>query len=263
MPSDIAVGFVLYNPGESAIQRINMLALAGYCVYVFDNSVLFSANRAALAPKEVRYAAAGHNLGLGVGLSQVCATAYGDGWKRLLFFDQDTRFNLTTLTHVERAAKDFDGAGIYDDYAIFTFSGGLPLSERVLDVDLAISSGSLFNLDHLLSIGWHNSSYFVDCVDYEICLRLRERGLKIGLVAGVPGFDHASEQDDKTVSVFGYLFKGRRYAQRRVCDALSAYCKLIFRCLRRGRFRDFLVIGRSMFIYLAGQILATIFIRSR
>ncbi|MBR7784688.1 hypothetical protein KDM89_21375, partial [Undibacterium sp. LFS511W] len=73
----------------------------------------------------------------------------------------------------------------------------------VEDVLVAISSGSMFFLENLKLIGWHNQTYFVDGVDYECCLRARQYGLKIGKCGDTPGFDHVSEQPDKVFAIFG------------------------------------------------------------
>ena len=58
-----------------------------------------------------------------------------------------------------------------DSFASITFdsspgkfdSQGKPFIE---EVSFTINSGTLFFLENLRQIGWHNKSYFVDCVDY-------------------------------------------------------------------------------------------------
>ncbi len=119
---------------------------------------------------------------------------------------------------------------------------------------LAISSGSLFNLPALKKIGWHNEDYFVDCVDYELCLRARRCGFKIGLIKNAPDFDHVTEQPDQTVTLFGKKLLVRRYSATRIKDALRAYLKLIVVGVFQNRPRDTYALTRSLGLYIFGQL---------
>ena len=121
---------------------------------------------------------------------------------------------------------------------------------------LAISSGSLFFLSNLNKMGGHNTSYFVDGVDYEICLNARRNQLKVGLCANTPGFDHVSEQPDKVIHLFNSSLPLRRYSAARIFDALSAYIKIIFASIRFAEWKFSYVIIRSFAIYLLGLVLS-------
>ena len=45
------------------------------------------------------------------------------------------------------------------------------LDKNVIDVKLLRNSGIIFLLDHLKHINWFDTSFFVDGVDYDFCLR--------------------------------------------------------------------------------------------
>jgi rhamnosyltransferase len=141
-------------------------------------------------------------------------------------------------------------------YAALVFSGHPDTNHSVQEVRLAISSGSLFNLTALQQIGWHNEKYFVDCVDYEFCVRARRYGFKIGLIKNTPDFDHVTEQPDRKISVFGKQVLVRRYSATRVKDALGAYVKLIIGGLFRSRLIDTYTLTRSAGLYIFGQLTA-------
>ncbi|MGD9842810.1 MAG: hypothetical protein AB7F79_07165 [Steroidobacteraceae bacterium] len=262
--ASLTIGFVTYNPGLAFYERLKWLADAGYATYVFDNSPETRATRACCDSfTNVHYATAGNNVGLGVGLSVITATAYYDGYPMLLFFDQDTCFTAETLQFI----AGFSGAHpreILEKYVTVVFDARQNAAQQIYqveDVMLAISSGSLFMLENFKKIGWHNPRYFVDCVDYEMCLRARNKGYRIGKCSNTPGFDHESEQPDRFVSIFNKRLPLRRYAGVRIKDSTSAYLRLIAFTLRRFDWRAAGVMSRSFLIFLLGQVLSRTVLR--
>jgi rhamnosyltransferase len=162
-----AIGLILYHPEESLLRRIDQMINLGFCVYVFDNSPFDSRfARNIQENQNIYYLTAGKNVGLGVSLSTLCATAYIHGYQRLLFLDQDTGISTQTLEFIETFTQTLS-TSIQQQYAALVFDGRPAADHSVQEVRLAISSGSLFNLTALQQIGWHNENYFVDCVDYE------------------------------------------------------------------------------------------------
>lgn len=252
--TDYAVGLVLYNPEKSLIERVDQMISLGFRVYVFDNSP-FGAKFTGNMQKSqgVFYLTAGKNVGIGYSLSTLCATAYAHGYQRLLFLDQDTGISPSTLEFIEEFPKSI-ATDIEQQYVALVFNGQPAAEHSIHDVRLAISSGSLFNLPALKEIGWHNEKYFVDCVDYELCVRARRFGFKIGLINNTPDFDHVTEQPDRKVNFFGKQLLVRRYSATRIKDALSAYLKLIFGGLFKNRLGDTCALTKSMGLYVFGQL---------
>jgi len=253
-----AIGLVLYHPEESLLKRVDQMVNLGFRVYVFDNSPFDARySRAIQNNPNISYLTAGKNVGIGYSLATLCATAYAHGFLRLLFLDQDTGISVRTLEFIETYPQSFP-TDIEQQYAALVFSGHLAVDHSVEDVRLAISSGSLFNLSALKQIGWHNENYFVDCVDYELCLRARRCGFKIGLIRNTPDFDHVTEQPDQTLKLFEKKLLVRRYSATRIKDALSAYLKLIVGNLFKNQPSDSYAVIRSMGIYIFGQLAARI-----
>lgn len=251
-----AIGLVLYHPEEALLKRVELMVNLGFHVYVFDNSPFDSQYSHIIKNNtSVDYLTAGKNVGIGYSLSTLCATAYAHGYSHLLFLDQDTGISEITLEFIDNFSVSLQD-NIKQHYAAVVFNGSPADTQSVQEVRLAISSGSLFNLTILKYIGWHNENYFVDCVDYELCLRTRRLGYKIGIVRNTPDFDHVSEQPDKSISIFGKRVLVRRYSSRRIADAIRAYVKIIFGGLFINKISDTFVMMKSLVIYTANQLIA-------
>lgn len=269
MKYDFAIGFVTYHPSPDFLDRLELLNRLGCKVYLYDNSPDHSSTRQRIKTLEsITYVTAGKNLGLGVGLSTICAQAYYDSFPNLLFFDQDTIFNQETINFIQEFCSG-NLKRIQSEYSLIVFGESghriedqstLALSCKfdLIDVSLAISSGSLFILENLKKIGWHNEKYFVDGVDYEICLKSLANNLKIGKCFNTPGFDHSSEQPDKAYKIFGVSLSLRRYSLFRIIDTTKSNKRLLLSSLKMGQFKFSLSIMRSYAIYAVAQILARI-----
>lgn len=251
---DYAVGLVIYHPEESVFKRIDQMIQLGYRVYVFDNSP--NDDRYTQAIKNhlnIFYLTTGKNVGLGYSLSTLCATAYAHGYQRLLFLDQDTGISGNTLEFIGQYPSRLP-VEVERQYAALVFKGTPAPNQNLTEVSLAISSGSLFSLPVLKQIGWHNKKYFVDCVDYELCVRARRSGFRIGIVNNTPDFDHVTEQPDRAINIFGKQLLFRRYSATRINDAMGAYLKLIVGDLLKNRPGDTYALIRSMALYIFGQL---------
>ena len=252
--TDYAIGLVIFHPEENLFRRIDQMIQLGYKVYVFDNSPDDDKYTKAIKKNPaIYYMTAGKNVGIGYSLSTLCATAYAYGDQKLLFLDQDTGISTRTLDFIDKYPKTLP-IETERQYAALVFKGDSSPIHELTEVSLAISSGSLFNLPCLKQIGWHNEKYFVDCVDYELCVRARRCGFKIGIIDNTPDFDHVTEQPDRSINIFGKQLLFRRYSAARIKDALHAYLKLIFGGLLTNRPSDTYALIRSMGLYIFGQL---------
>jgi rhamnosyltransferase len=261
MVRKIAIGFVIYGANINQLNRVQEASHLGFSVYVYDNSPEknnsqdFAKNRG-----NVVYLTCGKNAGLGLGMASVCAQAYSDGHSALLFFDQDTIFNNDTLSFIEEFyVKHSDLSAKYSAIAFNAKKLNSSTNQNIHNVLLSINSGSLFFLENLKKINWHNEKYFVDCVDYEFCLNSKILGFEIGEFSLTPGFDHFSEQDDKHYKIFGRIYSLRTYSLTRVYDTCLASLKLIFKSIMAFQIKFFLVILRLLVIYIATQFFVRIF----
>lgn len=263
MPRQIAVGFVTYYPSDAAISRMRVAADSGFAIYVFDNSPDNSALREFCnVNANCRYFTCGKNVGLGFGISTVCAHAYYDSYPALLFFDQDTVFNQDTLNFVElfycanEALASTHSALVFNSKACD--KPGSAQHGAIRNVRLAISSGSLFLLSNLKKLNWHNDKYFVDWVDYEFCLRSAINNLAIGEYSCTPGFDHRAEQDDVRYKICGSLYLLRAYSLRRFVDTMHAGAKLILLSSLKGKWFFTAMFVRLLTLYVVSQAMVRI-----
>lgn len=259
---EIAIGVVTYGKCETLFPRLQKAAEAGFAIYLFDNSPDICETRnfcKDVLKEKVKYITCGKNIGLGYGISAISAQAYYDAHKAMIFFDQDTVFNNSTLDFVENYfAKNSDKLKNYS--AVVFNAKNIPVLQ---DAIFIISSGSLFILDNVKKMNWHNENYFVDCVDYEFCLRSDNFGFKVGELGLVPGFDHQSEQPDAVYKVFGKERMLRKYSTRRVKDAVKGSLKLIFSSLASGNLKYFLASIKSFIGYCLWQFLVRVLIMTK
>lgn len=259
MKRKIAIGLVIYNSNASLIFRLQEIIKLGFSVYIFDNSPDNDSTRVFAQKydhKTLRYITCGKNVGLGYGITALCAEAYYEEFGALVFFDQDTVFKGETIEFIENFYTN--NQSLKSSYSTIVFNSKNHGNNKIKDVLLAISSGSMFFLENLKKINWHNEKYFVDCVDYEFCLRSNNNNLKIGEYSSTPGFDHESEQPDVKYMFFGRAVLLRKYSAARMVDAISASVKLIGASIRTINFVFAYTMARSLFLYVSFQVLARI-----
>ena len=270
-PRKLALGVVVYQAEASLSRRLQQALDARFSVYLFDNSPHDSTLRDFARDKaRCHYTTCGKNLGLGVGISAVCSQAHYDGFSALMFFDQDTVFDARTIEFVERFLVRHQDKSREYSAVVFNAKDRADTGNQdaddwasTRDVTMAISSGTTFFLANLQKMNWHNTSYFVDCVDYEFCLNSERHGLKIAEFSKTPGFDHLSEQPDKVYRFLGRDHAIRRYSASRIRDTLWASMRLALTALRNGRFGFFAKMVRSVCIYASFQIIARLIRRAR
>lgn len=256
--SKYAVGVILFHPDERIIARMELIIGLNLPLYVFDNSsceqVINLINRGK-GNDGLFYITAGKNVGVARSLSILCATAFAHGHRRMLFLDQDTGVSERTFKYIDEFISSTP-IQHQQDYAAIVFSGKKSRGQAIADVTFAINSGSLYALHILRRLGWHNDQYFVDCVDYEFCIRAIQNGFHIGVVYNTPDFDHISEQPDRFITILGKELSVRRYSIARIKDAYTAYMRLLGYTARLLRPDLFLGVFRSLLIYTNGQVIA-------
>lgn len=257
---DFSIGFVIYCPEPSFIVRMKKIVDQGYSVCVFDNSPWKSETRDYCFENKVNYYTVGKNVGLGYGMSSLCAQSYYRGGSALLFFDQDTIFSDETLEFISKCLRA--NMSWIEECSAVVFGAKLEAqegSEIIFNkVDLAINSGSLFMLENLSRIGWHNEKYFVDSVDYDFCLRSKRAGMIVLECKSTPGFDHVSEQADRKYRFLGNVFSLRAYPIFRVFDSIKTSAGLILSALYHREFLFALRLTRILLGYVVFQVFARI-----
>lgn len=178
----IAAVVVLYNPTAAHIANID-----GYCrsvetVFAIDNSEepdpAIAAQLSGLT--NVEYIANHDNLGIARGLNMGAELALGAGFDLLLTMDQDSEVTAGMIEALLGclAAVGRGRAGIVSPVHQLEetlVSHQAPWEE----VEVTMTSGNLLNLEAYRAAGPFNDDYFIDYVDHEYCLRLRQHGYRI------------------------------------------------------------------------------------
>lgn len=220
----IAFFSVLYNPSANAIANIRRSIENGFIPYVYINRADDKILRE-LRSLPVFTLGTNENVGLGPAFHYFEKLAIDRHIPYFIYFDQDTIVDESAWAQISKTfLQEFDNPGIGLLY--YTANGKLPSSPEV-----AISSGCLFSLHVIKRTGKHDTTYFVEGVDYEFCLRLREEGLRIQTVF-IEGIDHLSLQDGITRNIAGIDFKLRYYGLGRLRDFNRSHGKLIWRSIR-------------------------------
>jgi len=146
----------------------------------------------------VRVLNVGHNMAVGayaIGMQYACEHGFDWVWT----FDDDSRPSCSALAELlsgyEQASSRGGKVGLIaplavngvtgQPYPLWHWQNGLrPVLPEVaarefVDVDMAISSGSLIRTEAIRVAGLPRADYFIDWVDFEHCLRLREHGFRV------------------------------------------------------------------------------------
>lgn len=215
----VAAAIISYHPPAELAGRLQLLREAGMQVYLWQNSET-PAEAAHWANEVLNQGAA--NAGLGPSLSVLLEHARTAGYEKLLYFDQDTAFTKESLQYM----ADFLEAGYYTaEYAAIRFAErdhSLAGLNQAKPQRLLISSGKLF---HLGANARHDTSFFVEGVDYQYCLDAIVKGWKLGL-AGCPGIFHESVQPEQVFRIGSFEKAYRPYPTRRNIEMTKAYLRL-------------------------------------
>src|SRR5215469_1759146 len=123
----------------------------------------------------------GQNRGVGYALNRGVERARKLGCSWLLTMDQDSVVDSSML-EAYRAAVELDPEMV-------CAAPGITTRKRKIDatggiVNSAITSGNLVQVKVFNEIGMYDEGFFVDCIDFDFCLRLRRAGYLIHKVPG-------------------------------------------------------------------------------
>ena len=194
------------------------------------------------------------NEGLGIALNNVSGYALDKGYKFLLLLDQDTILSNRFFSRLDFLPVNRWFKGNMVCMQILSrhdkrFKQGRPSISRS---NFAINSGSIIDLRKSQKVGFHSKDFFVECVDYEYCMRSRVYGYWIGVLNGFPELDHHSAQDTKGFRIYSLRFRYRVYANERARDFYGAHTRLIQYAIVKNLRGDllFLIMSVSKFFLL-------------
>lgn len=200
----ISAVVVTYRPGEEVPANIAAIRAQVALVVVVDNGATAEsrARLASLAGQPgIELIFNPDNRGVAAALNQGMERAQAGSFAWLATFDQDSRLPvgfMDGLLAAHAAWPDRERVAIiaplYRDRSLgFVSSPGGPLPEGPLHdtaVSVTATSGNLVALRALQAVGGFREDFFIDCVDFELCLRCRRAGWQVLEARGVV-LDHA------------------------------------------------------------------------
>ncbi|ADL50382.1 glycosyltransferase family 2 protein [Clostridium cellulovorans] len=179
----IAAVVVLYNPTNNILDNIKSYINEVEILYAIDNSD--KENRKLIGEikniEKVKYISLNGNRGIAKALNVGAEAALEQGFSWLLTMDQDSKASDKMVTRL----YDFIASDKVENIGIVApFPGSrlkpVPETDKEYErMDVVMTSGNLLSLEGYKKTGSFKDDFFIDYVDSEYCLRLRDNGYEI------------------------------------------------------------------------------------
>ena len=172
---------VLYNPQKDFVENIlgylNQLEL----LYIVDNSERTNSNVIGELKlnKNVQEIESRGNIGLAAALNIAANRALTDGFDLLLTMDQDSRISNDYINTMLKEFERDNNIGILTPFIVHNKNPKKPINTGIENIMTAMTSGSIIKLSAHQKIGGFLEKLFIDYVDNEYCLRMKNFGFKI------------------------------------------------------------------------------------
>ena len=169
---------VSYNGGSKTLTTIDRLIDQVDCIHVVDNaSGEHSWNLLCqLSDNRIAYTRLERNMGIGYALNIGKEKAKELNCDWLLTMDQDSFADPSMLSVYQTAIRNDASLACLSPCIV---NNGIPLKAEDSILDFCITSGNLVRLDALNCVGDYDEALFIDGVDIDYSLRLREKGFTI------------------------------------------------------------------------------------
>ena len=183
----VLAGIVLYNPDLQRL-RENISAIrpqVDEIIFVDNGSAQIGKIREELALQGLDTGSClienGCNLGIAAALNQILAYAGRNGFEWFITMDQDSVCE-PGLVDKYRGYADLPDAGILTCRIVdrnFVEKPRLEAIDQPVEIDSCITSASFCNEKAVREVGGFDEKMFIDSVDFEICVNLRNHGYKV------------------------------------------------------------------------------------
>ena len=287
----IAGVVVVYNPGENVFDSINSYINELDKLYVIDNSEDDNGKKFNYNNK-IEYVYNHGNLGIATALNIGANKAIKDNYQYLLTMDQDSCFTKNGIRKmiqmIENYSKDSDlinqfgsdinKIGIFSPVHVINNNKDIMgIYEKKYDSPLNVmTSGNIINLNIYSSVKGFNDDYFIDCVDFDYCLKIRKHGYNIVrnnciilnhelgnyVEKYFLGKKHSSFEHNYIRRY--YIVRNRHYLCRTYRNDFPDYCKLELKCswkelklvwlCEKDKLRKTIYMLRGYFDYKRGKV---------
>ncbi|MCL2221738.1 MAG: glycosyltransferase family 2 protein [Oscillospiraceae bacterium] len=255
----VCAGIITYNSDVSRL-RENVCSIISQVdsVFIVDNaSSNISEIKDSLSDFSVEWTQNSENLGIAGALNQLVRSADKHGYEWILTLDDDSVCSDDMVARLLTATAHYDNIAVISPRIVdsrknstYRDPGSSALTE-FKEINMCITAGSLTNVKAVLEHGGFNESLFIDHVDHEMCLRLKEHGYKIVKVNSAEIFQEFGAESTrrrflwKTYTQRGYspirvyyhtrnsLFMVRKYGDKFDSRPRYFYFYLIFAFIAR------------------------------
>lgn len=168
---------VVFNPDADVVKNIR-----SYCKFldellIYDNSSLSNLKLfKELESENVKYIYNGRNDGISIALNYALKQ-YNSGW--LLTMDQDSSFIETEFRVFKSKLIELpDNVGVLSPKHTSEILDS-NLQCGITATDIVMTSGNLVNIEIAKKISGYDENYFIDCVDWDFCLKLNANGYSV------------------------------------------------------------------------------------
>lgn len=191
----------------------------------------------------------GANLGIAAALNVGIRWAISQGCRWVVLFDQDSEPNAGCVEALRSAFLDLS---LTQKLAIMVPSYWDVARNHTLpprytadgNLKVALTSGSLIDVEVFEEEGLFDESFFIDCVDFEFCLRIRDHGwiiaeCKDAILLHRPAYPTEIRIFGRTFPTSGYSPLRRYYRTRNILWLLRRYWKRHFTLCRQLMWSNF------------------------
>ena len=179
----IAGTVVLYRPDDDVLINIKSYLSNLSVLYVVDNSEVANEEIVGqiLKLEKTVYICNGENLGIAKALNIAAEKAIVDGYDLLLTMDQYSNAFPEMIDRMLECVQNVDMSkiGIIAPFHLLDLDNARPGDDDCEIVPVTMTSGNLLNLSVYQSVGPFLNEFFIDFVDIEYCLRLKQKGFVV------------------------------------------------------------------------------------
>ncbi len=228
---------VTFHPDEDIIENVGLWLKQLSVIYLVDNGsspeTLFYLKQ--ITDARVEKIFLGRNTGIAHALNVGVQKAKSDHYKWVVTIDQDSTpcrnysasMREYILQHNERSTLGMVGSAICERSSA---SERATTSKNVNVTGMVITSGTCTNIDAIENVGWFREDLFIDLVDFDMCLRLKQAGFEIPVNHNA-SIDHEFGQAavrsimGRKISLQEYSTTRIYYRFRNAAILIQGYCK--------------------------------------
>ena len=251
--NNFCIGVVTFFPNESTIFNLTKLLRSNIDLIIVDNTP--NANEIKLKSLKLKYnfdLIDNKNIGLAYGIKQLLDRATRMDFESILYLDQDTLLKVDEIKFRRTLIKinnNFHTANYAIQYLV-------PFNLKVKhNVIIGPNSGTFFNLKKFNKYDLLPKDFFVEMIDFYVCLYLRKFKLKVNYLCMESILDH-SNKDSMTFTLgFRNKFYFRLYSFNRLVEILIKSTFLVKKAFFFSDFNFIFVLLIYNFKLFVSQIL--------